>query len=291
MPRKLSLILTPHGRLVLEETDDAAPLAEDLAQRLEGAFAEGTGHGLLQLGAAEVQTALPPVFVYWREFSSRYIIALRTLAELPPRLPAVSEDILTLASSAPLMKGEEYLTPSVLQSLWTDIDAAFRLEIAKSGASLEEFLKEKNPAWNLVGRVHFNLAENRKDDETPFAFLATYTNRLSAHAKAQHVPLGRALTEYAGVANKPRLLSLLLPVQRAAEQCAWLKAMVDSGEIYHPLRWTAPEALQLLNDLPLLESAGVIVRVPGGWQRNRPPRPQVTAKVGGKPPSGIGTDA
>ena len=28
------------------------------------------------------------------------------------------------------------------------------------------------------------------------------------------------------------------PVQRAAEHCAWLKAMVDAGEIYHPLRWT-----------------------------------------------------
>ena len=29
---------------------------------------------------------------------------------------------------------------------------------------------------------------------------------------------------------------------RYAEHCAWLKAMVDSGEIFHPLRWTAAEA-------------------------------------------------
>src|SRR5215471_14523654 len=182
MSRKLSLILTPHGRLLLEESDDATPLPEEVAQRLESAFAQGAGHGLLQLGAAEVQTSLPPVFVYWREFSSRYIVALRTLGELPPKPPPVPEDVFTLASSAPMMRGEEYLTPSVLQSFWIEIDAAFREEIAKSSASLEEFLKEKNPAWNLVGRVHFNLAENRKDDEAPFAFLATYTSRLTTRA-------------------------------------------------------------------------------------------------------------
>src|SRR5262249_35044472 len=291
MSRKLSLILTPHGRLLLEESDDAPPLVDEAAQRLESAFAQGPGPGLLQLGAAEVQTALPPVFVYWREFSSRYIIALRTLAELPPKSPPVPEDVFTLASTAPLMKGEEYLTPSVLQSLWIDIDTAFRLEIAKSSATLEEFLKEKNPAWNLVGRVHFNLAENRKDDEAPFAFLATYTSRLSSRAKAQHLPLGSALSEYAGAANKPRLLSLLLPVQRATEQCAWLKTMVDSGEIFHPLRWTSSEAFQLLNDLPVLESAGIIVRMPTNWRKGRPLRPQVSARVGGEQASGIGTEA
>jgi len=47
--------------------------------------------------------------------------------------------------------------------------------------SLADFLKGRHPAWNLVGRVYFNLAENRKDPDTPFAFLATYTSRLSAH--------------------------------------------------------------------------------------------------------------
>ena len=109
---------------------------------------------------------------------------------------------------------------------------------AEAKLSVQEFLKRRHPAWNLVGRVHFNLAENRKDEDAPFAFLATYTTRLSAAAKAQHLPLGKALQEYAGAKNRERLLSLLMPVQRAAEQCAWLKAMVDAGEIFHPLRWT-----------------------------------------------------
>src|SRR5439155_1409244 len=104
----------------------------------------------------------------------------------------------------------------------------------------------------------------------PFAFLATYTSRLSIHGKAQHQPLGQALREYAGVANKDRLLSLLLPVQRAAERCAWLKQMVDAGEIFHPLRWSPQEALRFLSDIPQLEQAGVVVRMPAAWRAGRP---------------------
>jgi superfamily II DNA or RNA helicase len=294
---QLSPVLTPHGRLLLAEADEAPALPAALSQRLQEAFERGSGHGLLQLGAGEVGTVLPPVFGYWRDLGARYVTAVctlpdvdagRALAPIPP-LPTQALDALT--SSVPPMTGAEYVTWSVLEALWDAIDAAFRLELSESKKSVQDFLKGKSPAWNLVGRVHFNLAENRKDDAAPFAFLATYTTRLSAHAKAQHVPLGRALSEYAGAANRPRLLSLLLPVQRAAEQCAWLKTMVDAGEIYHPLRWTPAEAFQLLTDLPRLEAAGVVVRVPGTWRANRPPRPQVSATVGGKAPSGLGTEA
>ena len=64
----LAPILTPHGRLLLEPADDAIALTSDLSHRLRKAFARGAGHGLLQLGAAEVGTMLPPVFGYWREF-------------------------------------------------------------------------------------------------------------------------------------------------------------------------------------------------------------------------------
>jgi non-specific serine/threonine protein kinase len=171
------------------------------------------------------------------------------------------------------------------------MDIAFAQELAESGKSIQDFLKQRNPAWNLVGRVHFNLAENRKDEQAPFAFLATYTTRLSAHAKAQHLQLGQALREYAGAANKERLLSLLLPVQRAAEACPWLKAMVESSEIFHPLRWEPGDAFRFLQDVPQLESAGVVVRMPAGWTANRPARPKVTATVGARVPPALGMDS
>jgi len=189
------------------------------------------------------------------------------------------------------MTGAEYLTPEVLHAFWQELDTAFGIEWAESKSELQDFLKRRNPAWNLVGRVHFNLAENRKDQDAPFAFLATYTTGLSGRAKAQHLPLGQALREYAGAANRDRLLSLLLPVQRASENCPWLKSMTEAGEIYHPLRWTPQEAMQLLRDVPQLESAGVVVRMPAAWRGNRPSRPRVTAKVGGKAPASLGQEA
>jgi non-specific serine/threonine protein kinase len=294
---RLGPVLTPHGRLLLTPVDDGPGLPPDVSQRIDAAFTRGSGHGLLQLGAGEVGTALPPAFGYWRELGARYVTAVCALPDVGDRgtfapVPAPSiGDLESIALAAPPMTGAEYLTASVLQALWDALDTAFRSELAESGASVQHFLSRKSAAWHLVGRVHFNLAENRKDDDAPFAFMATYTTRLSAHAKAQHVPLGQALREYSGAANKARLLSLLLPVQRAAEQCAWLKTMVDVGEIYHPLRWTPAEAFQLLTDLPLLEAAGIVVRVPGTWRANRPPRPRVSATVGGKAPSGLGAEA
>ena len=290
-------VLTPHGHLTLIEDRDASALEPELAQRLQDAFVRGSGHGLLQLGASEVGVALPPVFSYWREFGARYVTAVCTLPEGGARsikrsIPAPPDaELAWLALAAPPMTGAEYLTATVLQYLWQELDSAFGLELSESKCGVQDFLKRRNAAWNLVGRVHFNLAENRKDEAAPFAFLATYTTRLSAHAKAQHLPLGQALREYAGAAYKDRLLSLLLPVQRASESCPWLKAMVDAGEIFHPLRWGPHEAMQLLRDVPQLESAGVVVRMPATWQANRPPRPQVTAKVGGKVLSGVGQDA
>src|ERR1035438_2861753 len=70
--------LTPHGHLTLSEDRDAPALDPELAQRLRDAFARGSGHGLFQLGAGEVGTALPPVFSYWREFGARYVTLLCT---------------------------------------------------------------------------------------------------------------------------------------------------------------------------------------------------------------------
>ena len=294
---RLALVLTPHGSLTLRREGEAAMPEFEHGARLETAFGRGTGHGLLRLGADEVGAILPPVLSYWREFATRYVTALCALPDIgegqtksPVPIPA-DEDLNKMAAAAPPMAGAEYLTASVLADLWRSMDAAFDAELIEAKLSVQEFLKSRHPAWNLVGRVHFNLAENRKDDEAPFAFLATYTTRLSAQAKAQHLPLGKALQEYSGAKNRERLLSLLMPVQRAAEQCGWLKTMVDTGEIFHPLRWRPQQALALLKDVSTLESAGVVVRMPASWRMNRPARPQVKATVGGKVPSQLGLDA
>ena len=293
----LAPVLTPRGLLILRQTEEALALESEQNSRLDKAFLRGPGHGLLCLGANEVGTPLPPVLSYWREFGSRYVTALCALPDIgervtkPPIPVPANGELDNIAATVPPMTGAEYLTAAVLADLWRGMDAAFDVELADAGLSVQAFLKGRHPAWNLIGRVHFNLAENRSDEAAPFAFLATYTTRLSAEAKAQHVPLGKALQEYAGAKNRERLLSLLLPIQRAAADCGWLKSMVDAGEIFHPLRWSPQQALQFLKDAPALESAGVAVRMPASWRMNRPVRPLVKATVGGHAPSQLGMDA
>jgi superfamily II DNA or RNA helicase len=272
---------------------------EAQAARLHAAFAAGSGPGLLRLGAVAVGQALPPAFGWWRRFAARYVAGLclggaaagdAAVAELATVPAPTAGELATLALTAPMMPGAEYLTPDVLAALWAEIGAAAKAAYAASGADVQGFLKSLDPVWNLVGRVHFNLAENRRDPDAPFAFMATYTTQLSAQGRAQHLPLGRALQEYGGAANRNRLLALLLPVQRAAQTCAWLRPMVDGGEIFQPLRWTPAETARLLASAADLEAAGVVLRMPANWHANRPARALVSATVGARKPSQLGLD-
>ena len=234
-----------------------------LSAQMKDAFTRGTGHGLLWLGTGETEE-LPAVLAWWRDFGTRYVAALRALPEENVgadgiRVPLPSLDaLLQMAGEAHPMKGGEYLSAGVLVDLWDGLNGALTVELDETELSVQDFLKQRNPAWILVGRVHFNLAENRKDEERPFAFLATYTTGLSAQGRARHLPLGQALREYAGAAHKDSLLNLLMPVQRAAESCTWLKQIVDNGEIFHPLHWQPQDALRFLHDVAALESAGVV---------------------------------
>ena len=288
--------LTPQGHLLIDDADDAPPIGDEVVARLRDAFGRGAGYGLLQLGAAEVTTPLPAAFAFWRDVAGGYVTAacgspVDAGTPLDPIDPRSSADLGAVVAAAPPMTGLEYLNAHVLERLWRELDEVFRAELAASRQSLQDFLHRRHSAWSVVGRVHFNLAEYKLDPDAPFAFLATYTTSLSARGKAQHAPLGRALEECAGARNKPRLLSLLLPVQRAAESCPWLREMVDDGDVFHPLRWTAADAYRFLQDVPQLEAAGVIVRLPANWKAGRPPRPQARGTVGTKPPAGIGTEA
>ena len=67
------------------ETEDALVLEVDRGVRLEKAFARGSGHGLLVLGADEVGTTLPPTLSFWQKFGARYVTALCSLPGIGER--------------------------------------------------------------------------------------------------------------------------------------------------------------------------------------------------------------
>ncbi|HVA72640.1 MAG TPA: DEAD/DEAH box helicase [Candidatus Limnocylindrales bacterium] len=293
----MNLYISPHGRLFAEAAsdDEQASSKESLSKRVRRAFANGSPWGLLHLATVELQTSLPADLAFARDFGQTYLTRLCHTPEIagqtefPPVPPLGDGEMAAMVLGAPPMRGLEYLTPSVLVSWWTELDRLVRQEVHDSGRGVQEYLRERNPLWWMVGRVSFHLAENRRDPDHPFAFLATYASRLSAQGRVQHLPLGRALEEYAGARNRPAMLSLLQPIHRAAERSAWVKQLVDAGDVYNPLAWTPGDAYRMLQDIPALEESGLIVRVPDWWKAARPPRPVVNVKVGDR--AKIGTDA
>ena len=269
----LTLSISPHGRLFIEEADDqaASPLAGAAGDRIRRALERDPAAGLLHLATVELQTALPPAFAYVRDLAPRLpdpaVSPARPGERCPPSRsfpPPPTEELGFLVLQAPPMKGLEYLSASVLAQWWTDLDQHLRQELRGWPGGVQAYLREKNPLWRLVGRVTFHLAENKRDEMHPFAFMATYANRLSAQNRLQHLPLARALQEYAGARDRQALVSLLTPIQRAAEKSALAKDLVDSGDVYHPLAWTPREAYRFLQDIPVFEEAGVIVACPTG---------------------------
>ena len=140
-----------------------------------------------------------------------------------------------------------------------------------------------------MGRVCFHLAENKNDDVRPFAFMATYASGFGASGRVKHLPLRRALQQYAGARNRAALIKLLSPIEQAGETCAWVRDLVDSGRVYQPMAWSAERAYELLRSVPALEGAGLSVRLPNWWRKRA--RPQVAVTIGGKTPAMLGAGA
>jgi len=89
---------------------------------------------------------------------------------------------------------------------------------------LAGFLKRRAPLWHQVGRVCFHLAENRRDEDYPFAFLATYAPSVSAGSRVQYQPLSQALRESAGARNKKVLVRLLSPFMQPPRKARWSRS-------------------------------------------------------------------
>ncbi len=290
------IALNPHGRLMIEETVDAVGAAAlDADATLVAAFTESSARGLLSLAARRVEAgAWPAEWLFWREFADSFLTALAHSPEMTEGQTASAtappaDLFFALTLRIPAMRGAEYASPEAFAALWGELDTLARDE-AKAAGGLKPWLGQINPALHLLGKVTFHLAENKRSPETPFAFMATYTHRLSAQEKPVHLPLARALQEYAGAKNQAALRSLLEPVQQAAERSPWMRELLESRRIFQPQAWTPAQAYAFLREVPLLETSGIITRIPNWWKNGRGSRPQVSVRVGEQRGAGLGVD-
>ena len=285
----MTIRLTPAGRLRWEPSgDEAAPAGPP---SLQGAFETDWREALFTLAAEKTPARDLPAVRYWQQLAERHLTGLCHVPEdaegfeVEPLTPA---DCARWILTAPPMLGGEYLGEETLQRIWEGLDGWVRETAARTGG-LAAFLRERAPKWRQVGRVCFHLAENRNDEARPFAFMATYASGFGAAGRVRHLPLRKALEQYAGARNRAALVKLLSPVQQAAESCAWVKELVDSGDVYRPMAWTAGQAWRLLRNAEELEESGLSVRLPNWWRRR--PRPQVSVTIGAGAPSRLDVGA
>jgi len=296
----MRVAILPSGALLADTApgDDEASdgLSVAARARVARAFRRGPGHALLDLGATELDAALAPALAFLRDLGRAFVTRLCAVPDLEERRERVEVDCpaderTRLAGAVPPMPGGEYVNADWVAARWADLNRAFAAEIRAHRGPVVEWLSARHHSWHTVGKVCVHLAENRGDEEHPFAFLATYAVRAGAGGKVQHRPLARALEESSVRGDRQALLHLLVPLQRAAEQTPWLAELIDSGAIYEAMAWTPAEAHRFLHAIPAFEAAGLIVRVPDWWRPRRPPRPEVAVRVGEKKPSAVGMDA
>jgi hypothetical protein len=111
--------------------------------------------------------------------------------------------------------------------------------------------------------------------------MVTFTTGIGEDGQIRHLSLRKALELYAGARNKPALIKLLTPIHATGERCDWVRAMVESGDIYRPVAWPPSWAHALLQSVPLLEESGLVVRLPDWWKKRPRPLPIADPPAGG----------
>jgi non-specific serine/threonine protein kinase len=234
---------------------------------------------------------LSPSASYWRGLSHHY---MRLLCQASTPLAGVRPPrdwLMDYLSDIPPMKGSEYASLDTLSSLWVALDTHACSLLSAHVGEFQDWLHQISSSWNALGRVTFHLAENNNDPEKPFAFIATYTNRLSDHSKPQYIPLGNALKQYAGANNKEELLALLSPVRLAAQKSPMIERLVSSNKIFHPQAWNPRQAHFFLQNVEVFKECGILVRIPDWWKGGKGRRPTVSVSIGHEKPVSMGAEA
>lgn len=287
-PQTLELRMSPHG--VVAALPYGGP--ERRAQGVVARFAEDEAAGLVALAAAPVPPGAHASVFFWRDIAAAFVRALCHVPEgttlavdtiEPPAPATLAEWVL----NAPPMQGAEYLSPATLSGLWQRL-LEWGVRQAQDCRGLTPFLETYVPQWSRVGRVTLHLAENKGDEQYPFAFMATYAAGLSRGGRIQRLPLGRALQEYAGARRKPELLRVLSPLHVAARRSELIQDLVETGDVFHPLVWTPGEAYAFLKEIPLYEECGLLAQIPNWWRKRA--RPRVSVTLDSKKNAALGKD-
>jgi non-specific serine/threonine protein kinase len=265
----LTPVITPEGILTLEG------VAESSAERKLVAC-DGAGAWLALLAGDLLTAELEPSFRWLREWGSRFFTRLCQTKEVAQVVVPTAEERTAFLNAMPPFIGAEQVSIETLETWWQELAAHVA---ARAVDGVEAWLREECPAWHVVGRVTFHLAENKADTQRPFAFLATFTEKLSATGQPQHLPLARALQLYAGQKDQTALNALLEPVRLAAEQSKLLREWLESKRLFQPMAMSPQEAYRVLRETAVFQACGIIMKLPDWWQAGKTSRPTVAVTI------------
>lgn len=283
----LELVLTAEG--FIPELPAGAPSEEDRALLAE--WKKDRWAALYRLGLQERPAGASQSVLYLYTVAEGFFRALTSLPELEVArekavVPLSDEDAVCLLRAVPFAIGSEYIGRPWLERAFGQLNQVFAREMGEYSGTAALYLAEQSQHLRAPERIFFHLVESR-NEEFPFAFLATYATR-GENGQITHVPLQYALTEYG--ADREKLLELLSCLNRAAEAVPLIGEFMSTGELFHPLRLTAEEAYELLKRTEELEQAGILCRVPNWW-RKRTAAVSLSVSLGGKKPSRLSFDA
>lgn len=247
-------------------------------------------YALYRMGLGERIQNLSATGNYLYMVSMSFLKQLTSLPELElargsVELKPSDEETDGLLKMVPFAIGAEYVTAEWIAAVFDRLLQIFAREINDYSGTVELYLTEKSQHLHVPERVFFHLVE-RREDEFPFAFLATYATK-DEDGKVKHVPLKYALTEYKN--EREKLMKLLACLNRVAEVSGLIGGFMESGELFHPLRLTAAEAYAFLKDIEAIEGTGILCRIPNWWKK-KTASVSLEASLGGKKPSMLGFD-
>lgn len=252
------------------------------AAKLMAEFLVDKNAALYDISFKEPEQWYSPSLMYLHTVGSAFVNAVSRTPDLEvlrdraaPDVDAV--DLRKLASRAPFIPGSEFIDSDWVSGIWNDLLEVYRREVSAFDGTVELYLAGKNQNLRIPGRIFFHLVEN--PSEGCFAFIATYSS--TKDGRLSHHPLGHALKEYKD--DRKRMLTLLSYLSEAADRSEFISSLIESGELFHALRFDREEAYTFLKEVPIYESAGIVCRIPNWWKRRNSHGLNVEALIGDQP--------
>lgn len=256
------------------------------------AFEADKYSALFHLGFQKKESWFSPSIEFLHQIAEVLIKKLSQQPEIELKRENVQVDLTEdelyhIKYALPFVIGMEYVDDTWIRAIWEALLAAFKFEIKNFDGTVAGYFTGHNANINIAGRVYFHLVEN-KDGRYPFAFMATYSTKPVKSKKTVHTPLKNAIKEFDG--DEKKLLSLISTVIKVAEKSSFISELMESGELFSPLKLTAEEAHTVLKEMTIYEEAGILCRVPDWWRKSNNSI-RLTVTVGEKEPSKVGIQA